>query len=90
MLWKGLRHSKLIDAGTRFRTEHSRFLTRALSSKRRYPTIPTKRVDEGGFSGLLSMSDGEKRAALWWIAAMNRMNRIETADQTKSRGESRN
>ena len=63
------------DAGTRFREEHSAFLTAALGSKKRYPRIPAKPVDQGGYSGLLKLERGEKRAAMWWGAAMNRMDR---------------
>lgn len=73
MMWLGLRKKRLLDAGARFRAEHSRFLTLALRSGRKYPRIPTKRVDQGGYSGLLKLSEGEKRAAMWWSTAMNRV-----------------
>lgn len=73
MIWLGLRKKRLLDAGARFRAEHSRFLTLALLSGRKYPRIPTKRVDQGGYSGLLRLSEGEKRAAMWWAAAMTRV-----------------
>lgn len=74
MIWEGFRRSRrLTDAGERFRAEHSRFLTLALRSGRKYPRIPTKRVDQGGFSGLMKLSEGEKRASMWWTAAMNRV-----------------
>ncbi|HCT46701.1 MAG: hypothetical protein CMJ35_14815 [Phycisphaerae bacterium] len=73
MIWNGIKRKKVLDAGTRFRAEHSRFLTLALRSGRRYPRIPAKRVDQGGFSGLLKLDEGEKRAALWWAAALTRV-----------------
>ena len=73
MLWNGFRRQKIIDAGARFRAEHSRFLTLALLSGRRYPRIPSKRVDRGGFSGLLKLDEGEKRAAMWWATALTRV-----------------
>ncbi len=62
-----------MDAGQRFRAEHARFLTLALRSGRKYPRIPIKRVDQGGYSGLMRLSEGEKRASMWWSAAMNRV-----------------
>jgi len=73
MIWQGFRRKKVLDAGARFRAEHSRFLTLALLSGRRYPRIPAKRVDTGGYSGLMKLSEGEKRASMWWAAAMRRM-----------------
>jgi hypothetical protein len=30
-------------------------------------------VDRGGYSGLLKLDEGEKRAAMWWAAALNRV-----------------
>jgi hypothetical protein len=73
MIWNGFRRKKVLDAGARFRAEHSRFLTLALLSGRRYPRIPSKRVDRGGFNGLLKLDEGQKRAAMWWAAALNRV-----------------
>ncbi|MCR9077073.1 MAG: hypothetical protein NXI07_13625, partial [bacterium] len=64
---------KVLDAGARFRAEHSRFLTLALLSGRRYPRIPSKRVDQGGYAGLMKLDEGEKRAAMWWAAAFMRV-----------------
>lgn len=63
----------MLDAGARFRAEHSRFLTLALLSGRRYPRIPSKRVDQGGYTGLMKLDEGEKRAAMWWAAAFMRL-----------------
>lgn len=73
MIWHGFHRKRILDAGERFRAEHSRFLTLALLSGRRYPRIPTKRVDQGGFSGLMKLSESEKRTSMWWSAAMNRL-----------------
>ena len=73
MIWTGRKRKNVLDAGARFRAEHSRFLTLALGSGRCYPRIPAKRVDLGGFSGLLTLDEGEKRAAMWWAAALKRV-----------------
>lgn len=73
MIWKGFQRRRIQDAGERFREEHSRFLTLALRSRRRYPLIPTKRVDTGGFSGLMKLPDGQKRAEMWWAGAIRRV-----------------
>ena len=73
MIWNGFRRKKVLDAGARFRAEHSRFLTLAILSGRRYPRIPAKRVDRGGYTGLMKLNEGEKRASMWWAAALNRV-----------------
>jgi len=73
MIWQGFQRKRIRDAGERFRAEHSRFLTLALRSGRNYPRIPTKRVDLGGYSGLMKLSEGEKRAAMWWATAIERI-----------------
>lgn len=85
MIWSGRLSKKELDAGARFRAEHSSFLTRALRLGKlgiRFPRIPAKRVDEGGFShggrgGCLQLPEHQKRTAMWWMAAMNRMDRVE-------------
>ncbi|MDF1808295.1 MAG: hypothetical protein P1U42_01215 [Phycisphaerales bacterium] len=73
MIWNGFQRKKIIDAGAKFRAEHSRFLTLALLSNKKYPKIPSKRVDLGGYSGLMKLTEGEKRAALWWAKAIDRV-----------------
>lgn len=73
MIWQGFRKKRIQDAGKRFRAEHSRFLTIALRSGRRYPQIPTKRVDTGGFSGLMKLPEGQRRASMWWTGAFERI-----------------
>jgi len=77
MIWTGKLSKKELDAGVRFRAVHSSFLTRALKFGLRSPRIPAKRVDEGGYSGLLKIPEQEKRATLWWAAAMSRMDQID-------------
>jgi len=79
MFWIGSRRRRLLDAGSRFRAEHSAFLTKALGSRRRYPRIPAKRVDRGGYSGLLRLESGEKRAAVWWGLALSKMDHLRDA-----------
>jgi len=77
MIWSGKLSKKELDAGARFRAVHSSFLTRALKFGLRTPRIPAKRVDEGGYSGLLKMNEAEKRSTLWWAAAMSRMDKLD-------------
>jgi len=85
MIWTGRLSKKELDAGARFRAVHSSFLTKALALGRlgrRYPRIPAKRVDEGGFGyggrgGCLKLPEHQKRTAAWWAAAMNRMDRAD-------------
>ena len=73
MIWQGFQRRRIRDAGARFRAQHSRFLTLALRNRQVYPRIPTKRVDLGGFAGLMKLSDGEKRAAMWWAGALEQV-----------------
>jgi len=73
MIWNGFQRKKIIDAGAKFRAEHSRFLTLALLSGKKYPKIPSKRVDLGGYSGLMKLTEGEKRASLWWAKAIEQV-----------------
>lgn len=49
-----------------FRRTHERWLSWALRSKRRFPNIPTLRVDQGGFSALLKSPGGRAMADRWW------------------------
>jgi len=67
-------HRSLRDAGARFRAEHSAFLTRALLGGRRYPRIPTKRVDRGGWDRV-RQTGGEDRFEQWWQAAFGKTDR---------------
>lgn len=82
MLWNGFKRKKIIDAGARYRAQHSAFLTFALRTTRRIPRIPRKRADQGGYSGLLKLETGERHAAQWWSLAMMRLDELETPDPT--------
>ena len=73
MIWGFFRRRDLRSAAERFRAEHSRFLSSAMMSGRRYPTIPTRRVRDGGFDAMMSRPTGPDRAERWWSAAMSRM-----------------
>jgi len=79
MRWNLFTRSQIRDAGRRFRAEHSAFLTRALCRPgSRYPRIPTRRVDRGGWDRqreLAAQNGGEDRFERWWNAAMQRVER---------------
>ena len=47
-------------------TETSAFLTWALQDDRGMPRIPSKRLDRGGFSGLLSHPGARAAVRHWW------------------------
>lgn len=69
MLWRPTPH----DPGPRaeqFRRAHERWLTRALAAARPIPRIPLRRVDRGGFDGLLARPNGRQLAERWWSLAM--------------------
>ena len=56
-------------AGARFRQEHSRWLTHAVTTRRPYPRIPTRRVADGGFDRMMRLEHGPARASKWWSLA---------------------
>jgi len=56
--------------GAAARRQHSAFLTEALATGRRYPRIPMKPVEKGGFSFLQSLENGAQIAAKWWEMAL--------------------
>lgn len=75
MIWEAFRRFRRPETpAERFRRVHEQWLTRALQAPAdRYPRIPLRRVDAGGFSGLLARSHGADRAARWWSLALERV-----------------
>jgi hypothetical protein len=73
MLWRWFNRRDTRLAGERFRAEHSRWLTHAMLSGKRYPRIPTRKVSQGGFDAMMSRPDGPHTAERWWIAAFQRV-----------------
>jgi hypothetical protein len=73
MRWRFLGRDDLSPLAEKYRREHEAWLNRALASGHPYPRIPLKRVDRGGFSGLLARPSGRALADLWWIAALDRV-----------------
>ena len=69
----GPRFSEMVDTGAKFRAEHSAWLTHALRARTRYPRIPVKRADMGGFDRLMSLPTGPMRAERWWRIALDRI-----------------
>lgn len=49
-----------------FRLTHERWLNRAVQHPHRYPTIPSIRVDSGGFENLTKTPLGRAWAEQWW------------------------
>jgi hypothetical protein len=78
--WRFWGKKEFEDAGEKARRIHGQWLTVALSSNRKYPSIPVRPVTQGGFDPLLSRPNGEARAAQWWDAAFQRMDRVESLD----------
>lgn len=59
------------SAAETMKRTHARWLTRALRSPRsRGFRIPTRRVDAGGFDGLVRTEAGRAWAERWWLDAM--------------------
>lgn len=79
MAWFTLRHGAGSgrDKPAEFRRVHEEWLTRALRSRRDYPRIPTRRVDEGGFDAMMSRAEGQEHARLWWDRALDRLDPVE-------------
>lgn len=70
MLWRLFSRDDLPSRAALYRRVHEQFLTRALASKRRYPSIPLRRVSDGGFDGLRRRPHGMSLAARWWDLAL--------------------
>jgi hypothetical protein len=76
MLWR------LFGSGDRpshaevFRRVHERWLTRALERAIRYPRIPIRRVDDGGFEDVRRSSSARARANRWWDLALERVDSL--------------
>lgn len=68
-VWKSMPE----DPGEKARREHSAWLTRALAGTRRYPEIPVRPVQDGGFDELRNRPNGLKLAARWWRMALRRV-----------------
>lgn len=58
------------------RAIHSEWLAQALSSRKAYPRIPTRRVEEGGFDALRARPKGMVRAEQWWMVALERVDEV--------------
>jgi len=55
--------------------EHSAWLSDALAGNRRPPRIPTRKVSEGGFAGLVNTPGGRYRAERWWDRTLEQEDR---------------
>ncbi len=73
MIFRPRTRRDLFDAGERFRAEHSAWLTLAMMSGRKYPRIPAKRADLGGYDRLMATRSGRDRSARWWRLALARI-----------------
>jgi len=77
MIWRWFSRSARLEAGARFRRQHSLWLRRAVAERRQYPLIPTRRTDCGGFARLRATPEGRARAELWWELALERVDPVE-------------
>lgn len=77
MLWRFFGRNDLPDKAVEFRRVHEEWLTRAMRSKREYPRIPLRRVDEGGFGPMMARPEGQARAQQWWSIALDRLDPVE-------------
>jgi hypothetical protein len=73
MVFRSRPRHDIVDTGARFRAQHSAWLTLAMMSGRRYPRIPSKPADLGGYDRLMSRPSGRRHAARWWRLALSRI-----------------
>ena len=59
------------------RLAHERWLDRAIRSGKRYPTIPTRAVRDGGFSAVMGTPEGREDAARWWSGVLEVVDEAE-------------
>ncbi len=61
-------------AGERARRSHERWLNRAMRDRTRvYPTIPLRRVADGGFAPVTSTREGRAWADMWWQVTLDQV-----------------
>jgi len=61
------------DPGARMRREHSQWLTWAMGSGKKFPRIPIRAVNAGGWDWLMASPHGRRTAGRWWSAALRRV-----------------
>jgi len=79
-----------MEAGEVARRVHGQWLTVALSSEKDYPRIPVRPVETGGIEAMMERPGGKERAAQWWEAAFNRLDRQESLDDRLGDGARQN
>jgi hypothetical protein len=72
MFWDHLSLSNLAGHAEAMRRYHSEWLTRALRRPSRYPRIPTRPVEDGGFSAMTATPAGRVWADQWWAETLQR------------------
>jgi len=70
MRWNFFSGAFPLDPAEVARQLHSRWLSRAITSKKAYPRIPVRPVSEGGFSGLTQTEEGRAANDAWWEATL--------------------
>ncbi len=60
------------DARERMVRETSAFLTWAIRTRADLPRIPCRRLDRGGFNGLLQRRGARAAVTHWWLRALTR------------------
>lgn len=73
MLWRSSRSGDPLPPAQAFCRVHERWLSWAMQPGRRFPTIPTIRVDHGGFDPLLQRPAGRAAAEQWWETTLAHM-----------------
>ena len=73
MRWRLFGRDDVPSLGESYRLVHEAWLTRAMRSGRPYPRIPLRKVEAGGFSGLMKRPGGRALADTWWTAALDRV-----------------
>jgi len=63
--------------GEAFRLAHERWLNHAVRHRRRYPVIPSIRVEAGGFDRLRQTALGQAWAEQWWDDTFRAMDAID-------------
>ncbi len=64
-----------LDPRRRMIRETEQFLSWALAKERHLPRIPRRRVDQGGFTGLLNMPHAKTIVNHWWGWALDKADR---------------
>lgn len=72
MLWTSPLRDWWAQRGAAARRRHAAWLAQALRTPQRYPRIPVRPVNQGGFDPVVATPEGREWAEAWWWTTLAR------------------